>query len=208
MLTSMLNSMAHVLSETWSTTRAPQRPRRRRSVRPRRGTDLYEAADGWVFLAAPSDREWAALTAVLEPYGDVAGIAEDDDLASALTEILPARRPGVGALAHGRRCRLRRSASGPSDAVLDGPERLVSRTGHGRRRRPSRDRLDPKLGPLVTFCARAPGWLRAVVAANTRLRCWVSSDIPTRGSTRLRQAGIVGRDARAGQESRTWRSTR
>ena len=34
---------------------------------------LYEASDGWVFLAAPFDHEWQALTAAMAPYADLAG---------------------------------------------------------------------------------------------------------------------------------------
>jgi crotonobetainyl-CoA:carnitine CoA-transferase CaiB-like acyl-CoA transferase len=34
---------------------------------------LYEASDGWVFLAAPFDHEWTALTAAMAPYADLAG---------------------------------------------------------------------------------------------------------------------------------------
>ena len=32
---------------------------------------LYRAADGWVFLAAPAEREWPALTAALAAYGSL-----------------------------------------------------------------------------------------------------------------------------------------
>jgi crotonobetainyl-CoA:carnitine CoA-transferase CaiB-like acyl-CoA transferase len=34
---------------------------------------LYRAADGWVFLAAPAEREWAALAAALAGYGSLSG---------------------------------------------------------------------------------------------------------------------------------------
>jgi crotonobetainyl-CoA:carnitine CoA-transferase CaiB-like acyl-CoA transferase len=34
---------------------------------------LYEAEDGWVFLAAPSESEWARLAAALLPYLDLSG---------------------------------------------------------------------------------------------------------------------------------------
>ncbi|CAN5354086.1 hypothetical protein BH09ACT12_BH09ACT12_17210 [soil metagenome] len=34
---------------------------------------LYEAADGWVFLAAPYDHEWDALAAAMAPYADLGG---------------------------------------------------------------------------------------------------------------------------------------
>jgi len=34
---------------------------------------LYRAADGWVFLAAPAERDWAALAAALDRYGNLSG---------------------------------------------------------------------------------------------------------------------------------------
>jgi crotonobetainyl-CoA:carnitine CoA-transferase CaiB-like acyl-CoA transferase len=34
---------------------------------------IYDAREGYVFLAAPSDAEWTALAAALAPYGDLAG---------------------------------------------------------------------------------------------------------------------------------------
>jgi crotonobetainyl-CoA:carnitine CoA-transferase CaiB-like acyl-CoA transferase len=34
---------------------------------------LYRAADGWVFLAAPAEREWPALAAALARYGTLSG---------------------------------------------------------------------------------------------------------------------------------------
>jgi crotonobetainyl-CoA:carnitine CoA-transferase CaiB-like acyl-CoA transferase len=34
---------------------------------------LYETSEGWVFLAAPSEREWQRLAGALEPYCQLAG---------------------------------------------------------------------------------------------------------------------------------------
>jgi crotonobetainyl-CoA:carnitine CoA-transferase CaiB-like acyl-CoA transferase len=36
---------------------------------------VYDAADGWVFLAAPQEREWKSLVAALAPYVDLASDA-------------------------------------------------------------------------------------------------------------------------------------
>jgi crotonobetainyl-CoA:carnitine CoA-transferase CaiB-like acyl-CoA transferase len=34
---------------------------------------IYDAADGWIFLAAPQEGEWSALSNALAPYGDLRG---------------------------------------------------------------------------------------------------------------------------------------
>ncbi|GAB2857423.1 CaiB/BaiF CoA transferase family protein [Nocardioides pacificus] len=55
---------------------------------------LYPAADGWVFLAAPTEGEWAPLVAALAPYVDLSGDGRFIDPASrrqhdaALAEVL------------------------------------------------------------------------------------------------------------------------
>jgi crotonobetainyl-CoA:carnitine CoA-transferase CaiB-like acyl-CoA transferase len=41
---------------------------------------LYDAADGWVFLAATTDEEWNRLAAALRPYSD---LGSDDRFATA-----------------------------------------------------------------------------------------------------------------------------
>ena len=38
-----------------------------------RGYRIYDATDGWVFLAAPCEHEWEPLVAALAPYVDLAG---------------------------------------------------------------------------------------------------------------------------------------
>ena len=65
---------------------------------------LYESADGWVFLAAPLDHEWEALTEALTPYVDLGGDerfgtkqsrrAHDADLVELLAGVF-AKRPGA-----------------------------------------------------------------------------------------------------------------
>lgn len=62
---------------------------------------LYPAADGWVFLAAPYDHEWAQLQTALAPYVDLAGDARfssgasrrahDAELAEVLAGVFAAR---------------------------------------------------------------------------------------------------------------------
>lgn len=53
---------------------------------------LYEAADGWVFLAAPDDGDWAALRAELDLADDLRG--DPDALAAALEERFRSRPAG------------------------------------------------------------------------------------------------------------------
>jgi len=43
---------------------------------------LYEAGDGWVFLASPEEGEWTPLCRALEPYSDLAGDARFADTTS------------------------------------------------------------------------------------------------------------------------------
>jgi crotonobetainyl-CoA:carnitine CoA-transferase CaiB-like acyl-CoA transferase len=73
MLTTMLNTVAHAISEDMV-------EYERRGDAPAPDPDLlgfharyrlYETADGWVFLAAPTAREFDDLVAALAPYGDV-----------------------------------------------------------------------------------------------------------------------------------------
>jgi len=74
LVTTMLNTNAHAMSA--QTVDYPGSP-----GEPAPGTDLrglhacyrvYDASDGWVFLAAPSEREWRALVTALAPYTDLA----------------------------------------------------------------------------------------------------------------------------------------
>jgi crotonobetainyl-CoA:carnitine CoA-transferase CaiB-like acyl-CoA transferase len=73
MQTSMLRTMAHVLVEDMVEYEA--RPPRRSSDQGLHGLGaryrLYETADDWVFLAAPSPAEWDALVDGLRPHVDL-----------------------------------------------------------------------------------------------------------------------------------------
>jgi len=87
MSTSMLSTMSHCLSEDMV-----EYEGRRPIVSPSRDLlglssryRLYETADGWVFLAAPQNDEWAALAAYLE----LDPTLEGDD--AALADVLSAR---------------------------------------------------------------------------------------------------------------------
>ena len=103
MLTTMLNTVAHAISEDMieydgrAAAPAPDAGLHGLSALYR----LYETADDWVFLAAPQPREWEALTNALAPYGDLATDARfatedartqnDATLAEALGAILRTR---------------------------------------------------------------------------------------------------------------------
>jgi crotonobetainyl-CoA:carnitine CoA-transferase CaiB-like acyl-CoA transferase len=136
MLTTMLNSMAHVLSEDMveylgrRATPAADPEMYGLSARYR----LYEAADGWVFLAAPTPDDWASLVDVLAPYADLSdldpGAASDAVLASELADVLATRsaddwardltEAGVG-------CAV--VAPGPSEVALMSRDGLLARLG-------------------------------------------------------------------------------
>jgi crotonobetainyl-CoA:carnitine CoA-transferase CaiB-like acyl-CoA transferase len=75
MLTTMLNTMSHVLSEAMVeyAGRGPVPTVDAQVFGFGPLYRLYAAASGtWVFLAAPSDREWDSLTRALAPYADLA----------------------------------------------------------------------------------------------------------------------------------------
>ncbi len=96
MQTSMLRTMSHVLVEDM--VEYDSRPPRRTSDAGLHGLGaryrLYETADGWVFLAAPAEAEWAALAGGLLPHVDLradprfgdeaARTKHDDELAEVL----------------------------------------------------------------------------------------------------------------------------
>ena len=81
MLTTMLNTVAHAISEDMveyegrgpAATADPEMFGLNARYR------LYETAAGWVFLAAPMPREWEPLAAALAPHG---GLADDDRFAT------------------------------------------------------------------------------------------------------------------------------
>ena len=91
MLMSMLSTMAHALSEEMVEYDA--KPELARPDAQLYGLSaryrLYEASEGWVFLAAPTDDDWAALAGAL----DLPGALRDDDaaVAVALSELFSAR---------------------------------------------------------------------------------------------------------------------
>jgi crotonobetainyl-CoA:carnitine CoA-transferase CaiB-like acyl-CoA transferase len=84
MLTTMLTSTAHALADDMVEyagrlpTAAADGELLGYSARYR----LYEAADGWIYLAAPAEREWPALAAALADVVDLAGDARFADEAS------------------------------------------------------------------------------------------------------------------------------
>jgi crotonobetainyl-CoA:carnitine CoA-transferase CaiB-like acyl-CoA transferase len=86
MTTSMLSTMAHCLAEDMVeyTDRMPIRTPDQDLFGLDARYRLYEAADGWVFLAAPAHDDWEALAGALQL--DAALRDDDTALASALTE--------------------------------------------------------------------------------------------------------------------------
>jgi crotonobetainyl-CoA:carnitine CoA-transferase CaiB-like acyl-CoA transferase len=92
MLTTMLNTVAHAISEDMVEYNG-------RGAAPAADPDLlgldaryrlYETADGWVFLAVPTDREVEALASALAPYGEV-DRSDEGALAESLTAIFVLR---------------------------------------------------------------------------------------------------------------------
>jgi crotonobetainyl-CoA:carnitine CoA-transferase CaiB-like acyl-CoA transferase len=93
MLTTMLNTVAHAISEDMIEYEG-------RGPAPTADTGLYglsaryrlyETADGWVFLAVPTQREFDELTTAVAPFGDLPHGADDNALAQALTTIFASR---------------------------------------------------------------------------------------------------------------------
>jgi crotonobetainyl-CoA:carnitine CoA-transferase CaiB-like acyl-CoA transferase len=95
MTTTMVNTNAHAMSaETVDYPGSLGEPRPdldMRGLHARYRT--YDAADGWVFLAAPSDREWQRLVGALAPYTDLSDIDSSDDagLAAILARVFASR---------------------------------------------------------------------------------------------------------------------
>jgi crotonobetainyl-CoA:carnitine CoA-transferase CaiB-like acyl-CoA transferase len=103
MLTTMLTSTAHALADDMV-----EHEGRPATATPDAGLfgycalyRLYPAADGWIYLAAPAEREWQALAAALAADADLAGDprfageasrrAHDSDLAEVLAAVFAAR---------------------------------------------------------------------------------------------------------------------
>jgi crotonobetainyl-CoA:carnitine CoA-transferase CaiB-like acyl-CoA transferase len=103
MRTTMLTSTAHALADDMvehegrPETAAPDDGLFGYSARYR----LYQAADGWIYLAAPAEREWGALASALAGDADLAGDGRfadeasrrvhDSDLAQVLAAVFAAR---------------------------------------------------------------------------------------------------------------------
>ena len=91
MMTSMLSTMAHTLSEDMveyeNRPAFPTPTAELFGLGPR--YRLYEAADGWVFLAAPTERDWERLSRALDL--DPALSADDDKLVELLAQRLATR---------------------------------------------------------------------------------------------------------------------
>jgi crotonobetainyl-CoA:carnitine CoA-transferase CaiB-like acyl-CoA transferase len=53
---------------------------------------IYDASDGWVFLAAPQPEEWDRLVAAMRPYADLAPLVDQEDaLVAGLAEVFVTR---------------------------------------------------------------------------------------------------------------------
>jgi crotonobetainyl-CoA:carnitine CoA-transferase CaiB-like acyl-CoA transferase len=103
LLTTMLSTVAHAMSSEIVTYEgspsAPFADEQLHGFGARYRT--YDANDGWVFLAAPSEREWVALTKALAAYVDLASDARfateadrranDAALAAVLTDVFASR---------------------------------------------------------------------------------------------------------------------
>ena len=127
---------------------------------------LYEASDGWVFLAAPAAREWDRLVAALRPWADLAPGGSDATVAALLTEafrLRPAEEWEVDLTGAGVAC----------VAVARGPveDHLMGDTGIGRR------------------CGLVTEVDHPVIGTHTRLTAPVTF---SRSSTRTGAAALVG----------------
>ena len=81
LFSSMLNTGTHAMSAQAVTyPGAPKEPAPKTDLRGLGSLyRIYDAAEGYVFLAAPSDREWVVLAHALAPYADLAGDARFAD---------------------------------------------------------------------------------------------------------------------------------
>ena len=174
--TSMLNTGAHAMSGhvvEYPGSPAPDRPDPET-----RGLNalyrLYPAADGWVFLAAPSPRDWVRLVAALDPaLGDdsrfcdaAARQANDADLAAVLTD----RFAGRGAAEW--EIELLDAGVGCVAANTDKIERLLLGTSFGRDHGLVADIVHPtfeetpRISPYVRFSRSATQAKSGVLAGS------------------------------------------
>jgi crotonobetainyl-CoA:carnitine CoA-transferase CaiB-like acyl-CoA transferase len=123
MLTTMLTSTAHALADDM--VEHEGRPATRTADAELFGYEaryrLYEAADGWIYLAAPAEREWPDLVEALAAAIDLGavGTADDAALAEALASVFrakPAQHWEDHLLAHGVGCMVAHAE--PPEAVL------------------------------------------------------------------------------------------
>lgn len=91
LVTTMMTSVMHALSETMiSYANQPPAPQADTQLLGFGSLyRLYECADDWVFLAAPSDRDWQALSALVPSIAELRG--DDAALAAALAEAFATR---------------------------------------------------------------------------------------------------------------------
>jgi len=162
-LTTMLSTMAHALSEDMIEYegRAPAPTADPELYGLNARYRLYETADGWVFLAAPTAAEWDGLAASLMPYADLAGDERfaseddrrrhDDQLAEALASIFRRRRAAEWERA------LTESGVGCVESANSTPDVVVMEQGLGREsgfvvdvEHPTLG-VHPRLAPLVSF---------------------------------------------------------
>ena len=165
----------------------PERPEPRAPDHELRGLGaryrIYDATDGWVFLAAPCEHEWEPLVAALAPYVDLAGdgrftnesdrCRNDAELADVLAVVFASR---------GKDDWERELVRGDVGCVAVTTEQhrnhVVEQLVLGRRRLPGRRRApdlrDPSptrsAGSLLSFEYRAEPGVLAGSATDTVLR--------------------------------------
>jgi crotonobetainyl-CoA:carnitine CoA-transferase CaiB-like acyl-CoA transferase len=155
MQTSMLRTMSHVLVEDM--VEYDGRPIRNTGDVGLHGLSaryrLYEADDGWVFLAAPATSEWDDLVDAFAPHADLTGLEHDDDaLADTLAKVFRTRTAAdweTDLLAHDVGCLRVRSGAPDRQIFADGGigevKGWITEVEHpviG---------MQPRLAPLVDF---------------------------------------------------------
>jgi crotonobetainyl-CoA:carnitine CoA-transferase CaiB-like acyl-CoA transferase len=155
MQTSMLRTMAHVLVEDM--VEYDGRPERAISDADLHGLTaryrLYEASDGWVFLAAPAPSEWDDLVAAFAQHVDLRALEHDDAaLATTLEQVFRTRSAAdweTDLLAHDVGCLRVRSGAPDRQLFADGgigeTKGLITEVEH-----PVLG-MHPRLAPLVDF---------------------------------------------------------
>ncbi|MCW2524167.1 MAG: hypothetical protein JWO63_2502, partial [Frankiales bacterium] len=166
MLTTMLLSSAHALAETMIEYAGQASPAEADpevlgfNSRYR----LYAAADGWVFLAAPSEREWSRLVSALEPWHRLAEdarwaseesrSANDGELALELEKVFAARNAQdweTDLLAAGVGCVVAEDTTMETSYMGE----LGQQSGYLTEAESSIFDVYPRVGPLVSFSRSA-----------------------------------------------------